>query len=241
MLITKTSVAGHYHLAVARFYESIAKQMSEKDIANLYHDMMREIKNKKNTDGYEMLRQHSGGPAVPNDHAKQAFSHKSAFPRHVDSVHFIPRGDKWTCIYITPPKTDQQENREVQIWKRYGQPQPGGNVYLPADLFFEYDFFPDFTKAKVRCAQIIRKLEVLLADEGILSISHNAASETFAQLGRAREEMASPNTVGSESETFAKFGHSKKEIVLEKVLLWYISSYNAYTLVCYAVAYHTVS
>ena len=46
MLITKTSVAGHYHLAVARFYESIAKQMSEKDIANLYHDMMREIKNK---------------------------------------------------------------------------------------------------------------------------------------------------------------------------------------------------
>ena len=218
ILLTRTLSDGHYHLAVARFYDSAACGMDETSVRALYYDVLEEVKQQNKTNAFDRVRKHSGGPAIKNQNAYKAFFHANAFPRHITSVHFIPRGDEWTCVYIAPPTEPNQSERAVRTWNGYSQPQPGGNIEISPELYSKYDFFGKFTKAKLRCAQIVRQLEQLVP--GVASISHNACSESFAQLGRAREAL------GAACD--------------ERALLCLVSSYNCYTLVCYSVAYHQV-
>ena len=158
-----------------------------------------------------MVRRNSSGQPILNHTMRLAFQ-EGLLPRQLKGCLLFPskQAKGWVAIYIKAPRQRGEEKQAI-FWDKYTQPQVGGNFvvdeevspwcalldmspacssnshFVSSQLFFKYNFFYKFTKQKVYCAFLLKKMESFMSKKGTaVIISNNGVQDTILKWCRAK-------------------------------------------------------
>ena len=146
----KNKVKGaSYYLLLARLHKMTFEASA--DEANALYDR---LQLKLGKGGFEARRfGGSGGKVEVNKNMLDFIHVPGNFPRKGKGVKFIPNGNKWTCIYISP-----YDSKRKVMTVEYSQPQKGGSMSLNRKDAVKFPCLRNLAESKPFAALLLQAL-----------------------------------------------------------------------------------